>query len=316
MKKRLMMVCLLLALCVAAVCHAETHVHSGGTATCEALAVCDICHKPYGHLADHDWGAWVADDNKTHTRTCRTNSEHTQTRFHTGGAATCTESAKCALCGAVHDDPLGHAPEFYAGYPATCISEGRTDGKICGRCGTEVTPRSVIPAKGHSYNTWTPTGDGTHNAVCTAPGCESADAVLCTLWEVTAADAVQSLCPVCGSFGDQTIPVLLAQPSTALPYGQLLVRGMAQPFPGVLYAFTVTGSYAGEVLALSGTADMTLQDDFGALPPFRLVRVDVTPATEATARAEVWTEVEYRLVSGNLLLSTDVCGLFLLLPVE
>ena len=38
------------------VCHTKTNeaVHSGGTATCIAKAVCSVCHTEYGALADHD----------------------------------------------------------------------------------------------------------------------------------------------------------------------------------------------------------------------------------------------------------------------
>lgn len=39
---------------------ADTHTHTGGTATCKARAVCTICNKAYGNLASHKEGTeWV-----------------------------------------------------------------------------------------------------------------------------------------------------------------------------------------------------------------------------------------------------------------
>ena len=32
-----------------------TIAHTGGTATCTAKAICDVCEEPYGYLADHNW---------------------------------------------------------------------------------------------------------------------------------------------------------------------------------------------------------------------------------------------------------------------
>lgn len=317
MKKLLTMMFLtLLALCCAAVCLAESHTCSGGTATCESLAVCATCGKTYGHLADHSWGSWVSDGASTHTRTCQTNAAHQETRYHMGGASTCTEGAKCVTCGAVHEEPLGHVPTLYAGYPATCESTGTTDGETCSRCGSLLTARRIIPASGHSYNAWTPSGDGTHTAVCTTAGCASATAVLCTPFEVTVEDSIVTVCPICGGVGSEIMPVLLAQQVEALPIGQLLVRGMAEPFDGALYAFTVAGSYAGACKEPDSMVTVTLADDFAALPAFRVVRVDVTPATETAERTESWTEVEFRFADGQLTLSTDVIGLFLLVAAE
>ena len=47
----------------------ELKAHSGGTATCESLAICDVCEKPYGEYA-----------------------------AHTGGTATCQNKAVCDVC--------------------------------------------------------------------------------------------------------------------------------------------------------------------------------------------------------------------------
>lgn len=324
---------LLLLLCCASVCLADDHVCSGGTATCDKLAVCTTCGKTYGHLADHSWGAWVSDGDATHTRTCQTNSGHKETRYHMGGASTCTEGAKCAYCGATHDAPLGHVPTVYAGYPATCISSGATDGEKCSRCNTVLTARRVIPAKGHSYNTWEPAESGMHQAVCSVSGCGAAGEVACTPFESSIGGMQAAVCPICGASGsfqlfsqdtgnapatplvsgEVVFPTLLSRMDDALPMGQLLVRGMAEPFPGALYAFTVAGSYAGKVVELEGKTTITLPEDLSALPAFTLLRVT---APEEFGGVLVVDKIPCRMENGQLSFTAEMAGLYLLVAAE
>ena len=62
--------------------------HSGGTATCQAKAVCVTCGTAYGGLDPngHDWGAWAVTTPATtsaagvETRVCKRNASHTETR--------------------------------------------------------------------------------------------------------------------------------------------------------------------------------------------------------------------------------------------
>lgn len=310
----ILMLSLLLSL-AAAGC-AESHTHTGGTATCQSLAVCSKCGQSYGHLADHSWGSWVSDGDSTHTRTCQTNPGHKETRYHMGGASNCTQGAQCLTCGAVHEPALGHIPVFTAGYAATCENGGLTDAQICARCGHATVPHKRIPATGHSFNTWDPLPGGLHTSTCATASCGNALALMCQPFEVTVGDALITVCPICGSCGETPFPLLLARAEEALPMGQLLVRGMAEPFEGALYAFTVTGSYAGNPVALSGSITVALPEDLSALPAFRLERVDVTPAEGDTPRTEARTEIEYKLEAGKLTFVTDTTGLFLLVAAD
>ena len=287
------------------------HTCSGGTATCDARAVCITCGKAYGHLADHNWGPWVSDNATTHTRTCRTNAGHTETRYHSGGRSTCTQGASCVYCGAVHDEPLGHIDTDYPGYPATCISDGATDGVVCSRCGDTLTPRRVIPAKGHAYSTWLPQAGGTHTATCTTPGCGATGETACTFLSVRLAETDHAVCPICGALGETVLPVLISRAEAALPMGQLLVRGAAEAIPGTLYAFTVTGSYAGNTIELDGKAAITLPEDLSALPAFTLVRVALTPAGEQHLE-----DIPFRMAEGRITFTADKGGLYLLVPAE
>ena len=65
--------------------HKETVSCSGGTATCQAKAVCSVCGQEYGQLAAHDFTAEVAEEK------------------YLKSAATCTEKAtyykSCTVCG-------------------------------------------------------------------------------------------------------------------------------------------------------------------------------------------------------------------------
>ena len=65
--------------------HKETVSCSGGTATCQAKAVCSVCGQEYGQLAAHDFTAEVAEEQ------------------YLKSAATCTEKAtyykSCTVCG-------------------------------------------------------------------------------------------------------------------------------------------------------------------------------------------------------------------------
>lgn len=62
--------------------------HSGGTANCQAKAVCVTCGTAYGDLDanGHDWGAWAVTTPATtsaagvETRVCKRNASHTETR--------------------------------------------------------------------------------------------------------------------------------------------------------------------------------------------------------------------------------------------
>ena len=75
-------------------------------ATCTKLAKCTSCLTSYGEYGPHDWGEWKSSGNGSHTRTCKHNASHTETKDCTFSAASCTEPAACTECGAAY--LLGH----------------------------------------------------------------------------------------------------------------------------------------------------------------------------------------------------------------
>ena len=78
----------------------------GQEATCIRKAQCGTCTKRFGEYGPHDWGEWKSSGKGTHTRVCKHNASHTETKDCTFSAAPCTVPAACTECGAVY--MLGH----------------------------------------------------------------------------------------------------------------------------------------------------------------------------------------------------------------
>ncbi len=94
----------------------EAHAMTAST-DCTQPDTCDICGYASDEMqAKHAWGAWAADpaDPERHTRGC-TNSGCTasESEQHSGGTATCSQSAVCGSCGAQYGDkdPAVHSSE-------------------------------------------------------------------------------------------------------------------------------------------------------------------------------------------------------------
>ena len=159
---------------------------------------------------DHDWGAWTQNsDEKTHTRACKRDGTHTETKDCHGGTATCTAKAVCTVCGGEYGEMAPHsftaekAEAQYLKSAATC-TEKAVYYKSCAVCGTsskgtadEATFESGN-ALDHNWGAWTPDGEGTHKRVCThdashveTDGCTYGD------WS-TNQDSHWKTCTVCG----------------------------------------------------------------------------------------------------------------------
>ena len=110
--------------------HAEEAAHSGGTATCQNKAVCDICHQPYGDLGSHVPASTWSKDASGHWHACQTPNCNEQLAFaaHTPGPA------------ATEDAP-----------------------QICTECGYELAPALEHT---HVWGAWISNGDGTHTRTC------------------------------------------------------------------------------------------------------------------------------------------------------
>ena len=83
--------------------------HTGGTATCTGKAKCSICGTEYGSTLDHSYTV-LKSDGEYHWYECANGCGTISGKVkHTGGAATCTEKAKCSVCNAEYGNTLNHS---------------------------------------------------------------------------------------------------------------------------------------------------------------------------------------------------------------
>ena len=132
---------------VCALCDYHCVDHSGGTATCAAKAVCEICNQEYGELGSHTYAADWSSDSQQHWHDCNLcdsradvgahadeNKDHKcdvcgQTiSAHTGGTATCVKKAVCNICGEEYGELGGHV------YAADWSSDSQQHWHDCTLC--------------------------------------------------------------------------------------------------------------------------------------------------------------------------------------
>ena len=164
-------------------------------ATCTSPAVyyqsCSTCGAQgtetftNGEPLGHDWGAWTQNsDEKTHTRACKRDGTHTETKDCSGGTASCTAKAVCTVCGGEYGEMAAHsftaekAEAQYLKSAATC-TEKAVYYKSCAVCGlsSEGTADEATFVSGnaldHNWGAWTSNEDGTHTRTCTVDGCSA-----------------------------------------------------------------------------------------------------------------------------------------------
>ena len=152
----------------------------GQEATCIRKAQCGGCTARFGDYGPHDWGEWKSNGNGTHTRVCKHNASHTETKDCTFSAAPCTVPAACTECGAVYK--LGHDWGAWTSngnktHTHTCKRDAShietencnireatcTDPAWCRECYGEY--GSADPSK-HKWMFCHSNGNGTHTRVC------------------------------------------------------------------------------------------------------------------------------------------------------
>ena len=163
-------------------------------ATCTSPAVyyqsCSTCGAQgtdtftNGEPLGHDYGAWTSNEDGTHTRICKHDASHTETNNCTGGTASCTAKAVCAVCGGEYGEMAAHsftaekAEAQYLKSAATC-TEKAVYYKSCAVCGlsSEGTADEATFFSGnaldHDWGAWTSNEDGTHTRTCTVDGCSA-----------------------------------------------------------------------------------------------------------------------------------------------
>lgn len=91
----------------------EKIAHSGGTATCQAKAVCEVCGVGYGEKGDHIYNTEWSTSDYSHWHTCTLCGTKKDTGSHSGGTATCTKRKVCEICGQEYG---GYAAHNYSDY--------------------------------------------------------------------------------------------------------------------------------------------------------------------------------------------------------
>ena len=158
----------------------EQYLKSAATCTEKAVyykscAACGLSSKgttdeatfESGKPLDHDWNAWISNNNGTHTCVCKHDGNHTETGNCTGGTATCTVKAVCGVCKAEYGEK---APEQHAkGCELKWITTETDHEKKYSLC-----EKVTIAKAAHTFGDWTitknPTSSqtGEKERICTA----------------------------------------------------------------------------------------------------------------------------------------------------
>ena len=153
--------------------------HSGGNATCTDKATCEVCHQPYGNLADHSFIKKDMNNNTLKSAgTCTTEAVYYYT------CANCSEvSTTLTFTGeknpTKHEGTLGtewktSTEKHWHVYPC-CNAKADEVAHTPGAAATETTPQTcttcgyvIAPATGHIRHTLT--NHPANPATCTAAG--------------------------------------------------------------------------------------------------------------------------------------------------
>ncbi len=157
-------------ICKFDISHTDTADCRGGTATCQAKAICDDCRQPYGDYGTHDWNttAWDYKDADGHAHICKNEGcnkndtiiAHTKNRDE----ATEDDPITCTECGYVITPALSHICANHLtpveAKAATCTEPGNNAHYKC-TCGklfedatasVEMTEaQTIIAPLGHEY---------------------------------------------------------------------------------------------------------------------------------------------------------------------
>lgn len=221
--------------------------HTSGTATCKDLAVCEVCHKPYGekNASNHVGGTEVrgAKDatctaagytGDTYCKGCDTlltSGKAIPAKGHTGGTATCYWKATCEVCGETYGG-LATRNHIAGCEPEWIVTETEHEQKYS-RCGRIATLKGE-----HAFGDWTVTQEA-------APG---------------EAGEQERVCTVCGYAETEEIPALAAEESpgsepVSAPEPEKTAEPVVEPSPetpanGVVWWIVLVGVIAGIIVGI------------------------------------------------------------------
>ena len=201
----------------------DTASCTGGTATCTAKAVCEVCDAEYGEkdLNNHALEqraakaptctetGWDAYEGCTRSG-CNYTTYHVRPALnhdlvqHAAKAPTCTEKGWNAYetCSRCDYTTYAELPALNHDYQAvtvepTCEADGCTV-FTCSRCKDSYTA-DPTDKLGHQFGAWSPNGTGSQSAACLRQGCAHTGSTDCRKFTFrTAENETLTFCPVCG----------------------------------------------------------------------------------------------------------------------
>lgn len=194
---------------------------TGGTATCSAKAVCEVCGGEYGEKDpnNHDleqhaakaptctekgWNAYETCSRCDYTTYAEQPALNHALEQHAAKAPTCTEKGWNAYetCSRCDHTTYTELPALNHDYQAvtvepTCETDGYTV-FTCSRCKDSYTA-DPTDQLGHQFGAWSPNGTGSQSASCLRQGCAHTGSTDCRKFTFrTAEGETLTFCPVCG----------------------------------------------------------------------------------------------------------------------
>ena len=290
---------------------------TGGTATCSAKAVCEVCGGEYGEkdLNNHALEqraakaptctetGWDAYEGCTRSG-CNYTTYHVLPALnhdlvqHAAKAPTCTEIGwnayeTCSRCDHTTYEELPALNHDYQAVTVepTCETDGYTV-FTCSRCKDSYTA-DPTDQLGHQFGAWSPNGTGSQSASCLRQGCAHTGSTDCRKFTFrTAEGETLTFCPVCGQ----------AENAAQL---EKIEAATAWPLSGSLSAEDVTARTNGEYLSVAfetagsltqPTGRVNLALPAGLLEGKTLVRI----APDGTQ-----TELSFETEHGKLIYTLD-----------
>ncbi len=234
---------------------------TGGTATCSAKAVCEVCGGEYGEKDsnNHDleqhaakaptcteigWNAYETCSRCDYTTYAEQPALNHDLVQHEAKAPTCTEigwnayktCSRCDYTTYAELPILGHDYQAVTVEP-TCETDGYTV-FTCSRCKDSYTA-DLTDQLGHQFGAWSPNGTGSQSASCLRDGCAHTGSTDCRKFTFrTAEGETLTFCPVCGQ----------AENAAQL---EMIEAATAWTISGSLSAEDVTARTNGEYLSVA-----------------------------------------------------------------
>lgn len=249
---------------------------TGGTATCSAKAVCEVCGGEYGEK-----------DSNNHDLVQHAAKAPTCTKPGWNAYETCS---RCDYTTYTEQPALNHDYQAVTVAP-TCEADGYTV-FTCSRCKDSYTA-DPTDQLGHQFGAWSPNGTGSQSASCLRQGCAHTGSTDCRKFTFrTAEGKTLTFCPVCGQ----------AENAAQL---EMIEAATAWAISGSLSAEDVTARTNGEYLSVAfetagsltqPTGRVRLALPAGLLEGKKLVRI----APDGTQ-----TEMPFETERGTIILTLD-----------